>query len=66
MLSVGAVIHDSAGDVFAALSERVCDSSLIIRMYIITLSHAMQIMSQDLAEWLWNVKTRGWLMHLQM
>ena len=66
MLSVGAVIHDSAGDFFSALSERVCDSSLIIRMYITTLSHTMQIMSQDLAEWLWNVKTRGWLMHLQM
>ena len=65
MLSVGAVIHDSAGDVFAALSKTVCDSSLIIRMYITTLSHAMQIVSQDLAEWLWNVKTRGWLMHLQ-
>ena len=50
MLSVGAVTHDSAGDVFAALSERVCDSSLIIRMYITTLSHVMQIMSQDLAD----------------
>ena len=56
MLSVGAVICESAGDVFAALSERVCDSSLIIRMYITTLSHVMQIMSQDLAEWLWNVR----------
>ena len=59
MLSVGAVIHDSAGDVFAALSERVCDSSLIIRMYITTLSHVMQIMSQDLADWLWNIRQRA-------
>ena len=50
MLSVGAVTHDSAGDVFAALSKTVCDSSLIIRMYITTLSHVMQIMSQDLAD----------------
>ena len=53
---MGAVTRDSAGDVFAALSERVYDFSLIIRMYITTLSHVMQIMSQDLANWLWNVR----------
>ena len=28
---VGAVIHDRAGEVFTALFERVCDSSLIKR-----------------------------------
>ena len=59
MLSVGAVTRDSAGGVFVALSERVCDSSLIIRMYITTLSHVMQIMSQDLADWLWNIRQRA-------
>ena len=42
---VVAVIHDRAGEVFAALSERVCDSSLIKRTCITPLSHIVQMES---------------------
>ena len=40
-----AVIRDRAGEVFAALSERVCDSSLIKRTCITPLSHLVQMES---------------------
>ena len=36
------MIRDRAGELFAALSERVCDSSLIKRTCITPLSHLVQ------------------------
>ena len=39
------MIRDRAGEVFAALSERVCDSSLIKRKCITPLSHIVQMES---------------------
>ena len=64
---VGAVICDRAAEVFAALSERVCDSSLIKRTCITPLSYIVQW--SHVAEFsgvIAECEDAGMIMHLQM
>ena len=64
---VGAVIHERAGEVFAALSERVCDSSLIKRTWITPLSHIVQWSHvTKLSRVIVECEDPGMIMHLQM
>ena len=64
---VGAVIRDRAGEVFTALSERVCDSSLIKRTCITPLSHIVQWSHvTEFSRVIVECEDTGMKMHLQM
>ena len=64
---VGAVICDRAGEVFAALSERVCDSLLIKRTCITPLSHIVQWSHvTEFSRVIVECEDTGMIMHLQM
>ena len=64
---VGAVIRDRVAEVFAALSERVCDSSLIKRTCITPLSHIVQWSHvTEFSRVIVECEDAGMIMHLQM
>ena len=64
---VGAVICDRAGEVFVALSERVCDSLLIKRTCITPLSHVVQwIHVTEFCRVIVECEDTRMIMHLQM
>ena len=64
---VGAVIRDRAGELFAALSERVCDSSLIKRTCITPLSNIVQWSHvTEFSRVIVECEDAEMIMHLQM